>query len=93
MSHLKAGVIGLGVGEAHIQGYQNHPDCEVVAICDFSDEKLSYAKEQYPDIRLTDKADDLLQDPNIDIISIASYDNYHHEQIIQAISNDKHVFV
>ena len=93
MNHLKAGVIGLGVGEAHIQGYQNHPDCEVVAICDFSDEKLSYAKEQYPDIRLTDKADDLLQDPNIDIISIASYDNYHYEQIIQAISNDKHVFV
>ena len=29
---------------------------------------------------------------DIDLISIASYDNYHHEQVINAIKN-KHVMV
>jgi len=93
MKQLKAGVIGLGVGEKHIEGYQSHPDCEVVALCDFSDEKLSMARTKYPGVKLTNQADELLRNPEIDIVSIATYDNYHYEQIVQAISNDKHIFV
>lgn len=92
MKRLRAGVIGLGVGEQHIAGYQSHPHCEVVALCDFSDEKLAMAKAKYPGIRLTRQAGEVLQDPEIDVVSIASYDNYHYEQIVQAINNDKHVF-
>ena len=93
MKRLKAGIIGLGVGEQHITGYQSHPDCEVVALCDFSEEKLRAARDKYPDIRPTSQVSELLNDPEIDVISIASYDNYHYEQIIQAINNNKHVFV
>lgn len=93
MKRLRAGVIGLGVGERHIEGYQSHPHCEVVALCDFSDEKLSMAKTRYPGIRLTKQADEVLQDPEIDVVSIATYDNYHYEQIVQAINHNKHIFV
>jgi len=93
MKRIRAGIIGLGVGEKHIAGYQSHPDCEVVVLCDFSDEKLSMARTKYPGIRLTGQADEVLQDPEIDVVSIASYDNYHYEQIVQAINNDKHIFV
>lgn len=93
MKRLRAGIIGLGVGEQHIEGYRSHPDCDVVALCDFSEEKLSLAKTRYPGMKLTSQADEILQDPDIDIVSIASYDNYHYEQIVKAIDNDKHVFV
>jgi len=93
MKILSAGIIGLGVGEEHIAGYQSHPDCEVVALCDFSDEKLAMARDRYPGISLTSRADELLQDPDIDIVSIASYDNYHYQEIVQAINNNKHIFV
>lgn len=93
MKPLRAGIIGLGVGEKHIKGYQSHPGCEVVALCDFSDEKLAMARAKYPGIKLTSQADELLQDPEIDVVSIASYDNYHYEQILQAIGNNKHFFV
>ena len=37
---IKAGIIGLGVGEQHIKGYNSHKDCEVIAICDFDKNKL-----------------------------------------------------
>ena len=28
MSRLRAGIIGLGVGEQHIAGYREHPDAD-----------------------------------------------------------------
>jgi len=90
---IKVGIIGLGVGEKHIIGYENHPDCEVVALCDFSDEKLAMARQKYPGIKLTSLAEEILGDPDIQVVSIASYDNYHYEQVIEAVNNDKHVFI
>jgi len=90
---LKVGVIGLGVGGKHIEEYLSHADCEVVSLCDFSDEKLSEAREKYPGMRIASDADEILEDQGIDVVSIASYDNYHHDQIITALNRGKHVFV
>ncbi|MBL7129789.1 MAG: Gfo/Idh/MocA family oxidoreductase [Candidatus Omnitrophica bacterium] len=90
---LRVGIIGLGVGELHIKGYNMHPECEVVALCDFSDEKLTMAREKYPDMKITRQAGEILEDQGIDVVSIASYDNYHYEQIVKAFANNKHIFV
>jgi len=93
MRQLRVGVIGLGVGEQHVQAYLRNPHCNVVAICDFSEEKLLLAKKQYPAVYLTKNAQDLISDQDIDIISIASYDDAHAEQVISALNAGKHAFV
>ena len=90
---LNVGIIGLGVGEKHIDGYSKHPSCKITALCDFSPDKLNRAKDQYPHLKLYNDANTILADPNIDIVSIASYDNYHYDQIVTAIKHDKHIFV
>ena len=36
---------------------------------------------------------DVINDDEIDIVSIASYDNFHCDQIIRSIKNKKHIFV
>lgn len=90
---LKVGIIGLGVGEAHIDGYAKHQGCEVVALCDIAEDKLTQARANYPKFSVTNNADEILQDPNIQVVSIASYDADHYEQIITAIEHDKHIFV
>ena len=90
---LKAGIIGLGVGKKHFEAFNRHPSCQVSSVYDFSEKKLENISNVYPDIRAVINADELLEDPNIDIVSIASYDNYHYEQIIKGINNNKHVFV
>lgn len=92
MKKLKAGIIGLGVGEQHIDGYRRHPGCEITALCDFDDGKLASAMVKYPAMKIVKEADQILEDPEIDIVSIASYDNCHYEQIARAIKNKKHVF-
>ena len=90
---LKVGIIGLGVGEAHIAGYESSPECKVVSLCDIDTAKIRLAKKKYPALNVTKNAKDILRDPQIQVVSIASYDNFHYEQIVEAIKHNKHIFV
>lgn len=90
---LRVGVIGLGVGQKHIAGYQSHPACEVVKLCDFDESVISNLRKNNQAYELTCEAQDILDDPDIDIVSIASWDNYHYEQVIRGLKNDKHLFI
>lgn len=92
MRRLKAGVIGLGVGEQHIAGYESHPACEVVAICDVDRARLESVGERHPSLRRFADPTALLADPDIDVVSIASYDDAHFGQIKAALEHGKHVF-
>lgn len=93
MAVLRAGVIGLGVGEQHAVAYAAHPDCEVAAICDLGVERLKQVSARFPAARATTDSTDVLADPEIDVVSIASYDDRHYEQVILALEHGKHVFV
>lgn len=93
MRRLRVGIIGLGVGEQHIPGYLKHPNCDVVALCDLSKKKLALAKEKYPGIRVTQYADQILEAPDIDLVSIASYDSDHFKQVQKGLQKNKHLFV
>lgn len=93
MSKLKAGVIGLGVGERHVVGYEQHPQAELALICDQDPVKLKEVAARHPSARTTTNPADVLADSSLDIISIASYDSAHHEQVVTALQADKHVFV
>jgi len=88
---LKAGVIGLGVGEQHIHGLRS-ADVEVVSLCDFAPEKQGMAAQKYPECKIFSDAGDVLSDPELDVVAIASYDHHHAAQILTAIENRKHVF-
>jgi predicted dehydrogenase len=58
-----------------------------------SSEVLQRVGHRYPSAALVDSAAGVLIDPDIDIVSIASYDNAHAEQVLTAIRHGKHVFV
>jgi len=90
---LRAAVIGLGVGERHIEGYEADPRCRVVALCDTDPGKLAEVGARHAGRRLTCDPDEILADTSIDVVSIASPDNAHHVQIMAALKAGKHVFV
>ena len=90
---INAGVIGLGVGESHITGLQAHPRCKVSTICDLNEEVLKTVGKRYPSCQLTVDPLSILDDTNIDIVCIASYDDAHESQVLRALRNNKHVFV
>jgi len=92
MRQVRVGIIGLGVGEHHLAGYLRHPACSVTMLCDCAEDKVAMAAAKYPTMRVTKYATEILESPDIDVVSIASYDNFHFGQIASAITHGKHVF-
>jgi len=90
---ISVGIIGLGVGRYHLEAFKTHNTCRVKSVCDFDGTLLSRVRKKYPDLEISRDADDILKNPDIDIVSIASYDNYHFEQIVSALENGKDIFV
>ncbi len=93
MKRLRVGVVGLGVGEQHVISYRAQPEVEVAAICDLDPERLRAVGEahgvaaRYADYRR------LTEDPELDAVSICSYDDAHAEHCVSAFRNGKHVMV
>ena len=93
LNTLRAGVIGLGVGERHVAGYGEIEGCDVVAICDRDPVKLAEVGErQGVTCRETDWRK-IVDHPDIDLISICSHDDAHTEQAVAAFGNGKHVMI
>ncbi|MBD1173880.1 Gfo/Idh/MocA family oxidoreductase [Pelagibacterales bacterium SAG-MED01] len=90
--NFNIGVIGLGVGERHIESYFKF-GCKVKKIFDFDKKKMLLIKKKYPSIEICSSENDIFNDIEINIISIASYDNYHFNQILKGIKNEKNIFV
>jgi len=93
MRKLQCGIIGLGVGSKHLQTLDINKLCNVKSICDLDLKKLSFYKKKYPNIITTDNYMEIIQDSEIDLVCIASYDNFHTEQLIQAIKKNKNIFI
>jgi predicted dehydrogenase len=89
---LRVGVLGLGVGERHVAGYRLHPGCVVTTLCDRDPEILAAVAARNPGLRRTTRPEEVLDDPEVDVVSIATWDDSHAEQILHAINNGKHVF-
>lgn len=90
---LRAAVIGLGVGEAHAAAYAAHPDCELVALCDIDSGRLHEVARAHRGVRTTTESLEVLRDPEIDVVSIATYDDEHYAQVKLAVEHGKHAFV
>jgi predicted dehydrogenase len=90
---IKAGVIGLGVGAHQARTLSAHLDCELVSICDFDKNRLSEIGLELSKVNQTQQDHDILSDPDIDLVCIASYDEFHYQQVMTCLDNGKHVYV
>ena len=90
---LRVGVIGLGVGLKHLEAFMTSKDAEVISVCDFDKLKLEKIKKAYPGIKVSKDENLIFKDESVDIVSIASYDNYHFSQIVKAYKYNKHILV
>ena len=90
---LRAGVIGLGVGEQHVASYVGAENCEVVAVCDLSEERTRVVGDRFGVAKRYTDYRKITDDPEIDVISICSYDDTHADQAVAAFRNGKHVMI
>ena len=89
---LGVGVIGLGVGAQHLRAFAGHPDCRIAAICDFNSARLDELAREFPRAKRYTHAEELIDDADLQIVSIASNDEDHARQVLHALRSGKHVF-
>jgi predicted dehydrogenase len=77
MNKIKAGIIGFGVGQKHFEAIQNYKKAEVKIICEKNLNKILILKKKFPDIKITNNENEIFLNKEINLFSIASYDDDH----------------
>ena len=90
---LGVAVVGLGVGEQHARTYAALPSCAAPRLFDLDHAQAARIAATIPGSTVASNYRSILDDRDIDIVSIASFDDAHFEQVTQALATDKHVFV
>jgi predicted dehydrogenase len=91
---LRVGVIGYGYwGPNIVRNFHGQERSRVVAVCDKSPKSHKRVKQAYPDMHVTDDANELLTATDIDVIAVVTPVWTHYELAKSALENGKHVFV
>ncbi len=91
---LGIGVIGYGYwGPNLVRNFSNGVSTHVVSICDLDSGKLAMSQRLYPGVTTTSDFRDLLTNPAIDAVAIATPTRTHYELALAALKAGKHVFV
>jgi predicted dehydrogenase len=91
---VRVAVVGLGYwGPNLVRNLYELPEAEVVYVCDRRPEMFAKVSRRYPSIRCSTSFDDLIADPDVDAIAIATTVSTHYDLARQALEAGKHVFV
>ena len=91
---IKIGLIGFGYwGPNLARNFNNNPDLELSAICDFSNDRLKAAGNLYSQARLVNQVDELFNDNHLDAIAIATPVSTHFDLAKKALLSGKHVWL
>jgi len=91
---LKIGIIGSGgiAQGCHIPGYKSMPDlCEVVAVCDVSEDTAKKASEMCDGAKVYTDYRKMLADGGLDAVSVATPNKFHLEPTVDALNAGLHV--
>lgn len=92
--YVGIGVVGYGYwGPNLVRNFAGNPNARLVGIADRDEAKLSACKHLYPGVTLTGRFEDMLEDPAVEAIAIATPVRTHYELALAALKAGKHVFV
>ena len=92
MKKLKIGIVGVGgISNVHIAGYLARPDVELYAFCDINEERLKEKGAKYGITRLFTDVNEMVKLPELDAVSVCTWNNAHAPCTIAALNAGKHV--
>lgn len=86
-------VVGLGVGMRHAAAAAKSENANLVAVCDLIQEKLDAVKEKYPETLTYLDFDEMLKNPDIEVVSIAVPSGMHADFAVKAMKAGKNVLI
>jgi predicted dehydrogenase len=94
MGQLRVAVLGAGAwGIHHVRVFSGQPGAELRWVCDRDSGALERARRINPGIRTTAELAEVLADPEVDAVVVATPAPTHAELAERALRADKHVLV
>lgn len=91
---INVGLVGYGYwGINLLRNFMNTKNCTVRTVCDPRPERLEIARRNYPSVGVTHEFDDLIADPAIDAVILATPVFTHYPLAKKALLAGKHVLV
>src|SRR5688572_6141141 len=92
---LRVGILGCGpISQyAHFEACRKARNAELYAICDLAQDLLAKMEAIHSPKRTYNRFEDMLADPQIEAVIIATADQFHVPLCLQAVSARKHVLV
>ena len=89
---LKVAVVGAGfAGQAHMQGYKNSKDADLIAVCDVSEERAKEAAEKYGIPNVFTDYEQMLKMDELEAVSVCLPNFMHKPATVAALEAGKHV--
>lgn len=94
MGKIRFGIIGTGnMGRMRIRNLHCRiPQSEVIAVCDMREAQVKAVQEEFGIPYGYTDCDEMLQNPEIDAVLIATGADAHKDQVIAACKAKKHIF-
>jgi predicted dehydrogenase len=93
-SPLNVAIAGLGYwGPNLVRNFAASTKWSIALIADVNERRLAPMARLYPNTRTTTRYADVLEDPSVDLVAIATPPALHHEMALQAIAAGKHVLI
>ena len=93
MRTVNVGVIGVGaMGENHVRVYHKMEEANLIAVSDVSERKKKKIEKKYGAKGYTDYCE-LLENPDIEVVSVCVPTTFHHAVVMEAIRHKKHILV
>lgn len=93
MSKIRFGIIGIGnMGRMHLTSLQRNPGAEVIALCSRTESKVRAMQKEFGIPNGYTSVDEMLQNPDIDAVVIATGADAHKDACLKACRAKKHIF-
>lgn len=94
MQKLRAGIVGAGImGQAHAAVLAEHPAAEVVAVASRSEDSARELAAACGASRVSTDYEQLVNDPEVDLVCVATPDHLHAGVAIAAAQAGKHLII
>lgn len=91
---INIGIIGYGYwGPNLVRNFAETPGMEIAAVSDLDASKLAVVSKRYPAVKTTTDYRDLLKDPKIDAIAVATPVSTHFELGMASLRAGKHLWL
>lgn len=91
---LNVAVIGCGYwGPNLIRNFYSLSDCKVKMVCDLDSGRLEHMRKLFCEVETTTNPDDVINDPQIDAVAIATPVRHHYEMAKKCLQAKKHTLI